>query len=48
MIFKQGRCPFCGSFGKSIGEDMFHCAACEAVFDRFFVFSEKDIEIEWC
>jgi rubrerythrin len=47
MIFKQGRCPLCGSFGKEIEKDMFHCPMCEAIFDRFFVFSERELRMDW-
>ena len=47
MILKQGRCPFCGNFGKELDASIFHCPFCEAVFDTFFVFTESEKRVDW-
>lgn len=35
MMFDQGRCHFCGEFGKAIDKGVFKCEKCEAIFNKF-------------
>ena len=34
LFFGKGKCPFCGNFGKKVG-DGWHCYRCSVQFDKF-------------